>query len=167
MDDKVNVMKKNILIICLTFFSTIACRTDTSNVQEASDQMETNHLESSSENIEDTNVESSEETEEMKPVSPPPPPSPERVANEKKESSKSIFLSLGCCEKEADRLNDCCCMEVLDKYKTLSESKDPKLGEYKMKDPILGNCRRKLAKEFELVDYPPAKAGEEDYDDLF
>jgi len=97
---------------------------------------------------------------------PPPPRSEKRVANEKKESSKSKFLNLGCCQTESERLKDCCCLAVLEKYTAMRNSNDPKLGEYKMKDPILGNCRRTLPKAFDLVDHPPTTP-EEESDDFF
>ena len=117
----------------------------------------------------DENVEYTEEEDSVAANIPPPPPvTAEKDSVQKAYTEKSPFVALGCCEDKSKRTSKCCCEVVLVKYKEMVDSKDVKLGEYKMTDPILGKCRKKLMKAFDLIDNPPKPAGEseEDFEDL-
>lgn len=87
----------------------------------------------------------------------------ERDSIQKELSIQSYFLDLGCCDDEAKRTEICCCNAVLEEYRSLVESDDSKLGEYNMSDPILGNCKKLMAKEFDLVDNPIIEEEEDEY----
>lgn len=70
----------------------------------------------------------------------------------KKRVSNSPFKALGCCDSEENRFNECCCQEVLNKYKELV--KENKVGDLNLTDQILIDCKKgDLRLEFEKVDY--------------
>lgn len=96
----------------------------------------------------------------VNPPPPPPqlPPDVEDIIDEQTE--RSPFKKLGCCSDPEKRLSgDCCCQEVLELYKKMRAKNDSRIAKLKMNDPILKDCRERLARDFELVDNPP---GEED-----
>lgn len=92
-----------------------------------------------------------------------PPVTEERMKIEEDAASESPFLQDGCCAELEKRVDDCCCDAVLAKYKEMKSKGDRKLGEYKMKDPILGKCRSKMAKAFDEIDNPPVENPEDDW----
>lgn len=86
----------------------------------------------------------------------------EREENLEKAASASPFSSLGCCDDESQKLEDCCCMEVIEMYRSMVAEADTSIGRLKMTDPILSGCRKKHQNAFDEIDYP-----EGDDDDLF
>jgi len=130
----------------------------------------------SGENAEQANVEDKTTTEanvkDIAATATPerPPVTAEVDSIVTKLSLKSPFLKEGCCKEKNKRKDDCCCDSVIKRYKSMVDKKDKNLAKYKMTDPILGDCRRKMPKAFDQIDNPappPAKDGEENYDDLF
>ena len=71
-------------------------------------------------------------------------------------NSDSPFYSLGCCNDTAQRLEGCCCLEVIKKYAEMRKSNDKRIAELKQTDVILSNCyiNKKYSKQFEEIDYP-------------
>lgn len=81
-----------------------------------------------------------------------PPITEEKKEIIKSQAAKSPFLNLGCCQELDQRGEPCCVAPVLQKFKTMLENEDPKLGEYKSTDPVLGAARKANPKAFEDVE---------------
>jgi len=81
-----------------------------------------------------------------------PPMTEQKEEIIKEKSAQSPFVNLGCCQDFSKRGTECCYKPVLQKFKTMLEENDPKLGEYKSTDPILGACRQAIPKAFEAVE---------------
>ena len=71
--------------------------------------------------------------------------------------SDSPFYAVGCCNETEKRMDDCCCLKVLEEYAKLKKAKpNTYIAQLKMNDVILSNCysHNMYSEKFEAIDYP-------------
>jgi hypothetical protein len=76
---------------------------------------------------------------------------------EEEPKSDSPFFSAGCCKETEKRLEDCCCLKVLEEYGKMKKTKPITfVAQLKMNDVILSNCytHNRYSEKFEAIDYP-------------
>lgn len=71
--------------------------------------------------------------------------------------SDSPFFTSGCCRETEKRLEDCCCLKVLEEYAKMKKTKPlTYIAELNLRDVILSNCKSqsRFSEKFEAIDYP-------------
>lgn len=134
-------MKLEFFALLVFFLAISSCRRDASGKQEEPTGSE----------------DSSQQTEMWIDTMPPMPELPKDPGRLKINTEKSPFKNLGCCGDQKKRVSqDCCCALLLIEYAKIIKSEDPaKVGEIMGKDPILGDCRKKMRVEFKKLEDPP------------
>lgn len=72
---------------------------------------------------------------------------------------RSIFYKIGCCSDKNQRIADCCCEKVVEKYRNEKKSwNNDFLYKIRTYDNIFSNCRDKrpdIGARIDAIDYPP------------
>jgi hypothetical protein len=134
-------MKPEIYLLLLLCLSISSCRRDAPGKQEEPT----------------VSGDTLQQNEALVDAMPPMKELPKPKAIITKNTEKSPFKNLGCCADEKKRVSqDCCCALLLIEYEKIKKNEDPvKVGEIKIKDPILGDCRKKMRVEFKKLEDPP------------